>query len=325
MMTVQLIENLSFPDYCQLPGINPSAIKKAFTPAHLDAYLRGEMDGNDTDDRRFGRAIHCGVLEGRVLSYRFPISTPCAMPLKSGKRKDEPCGASSTWLRSETGFWYCGTHAPEGCEQPVDYMTTGEKLRLEKMIAKLKGSLAGEHLRQGPHMAEVAIQWDRNGVLCKTKLDWLQETADAWLITDLKKSLVCEADLESCQWKSWRARYDIAAQMNVEAVEAYAASVGKVKPVKFSLLFQEDSPPFEPLLIPATDNDLLVAKRTIDARLQMYELAKQAGQMFGYQWLPEHIKAGVLPDRKIEEILFPDDIEGDEEPALVTQEGEVAF
>lgn len=318
-MTVQLHENLSYHEYDALPGIRPSHVKVGVTAAHLDAAVKGEMGSGDTDDRRFGRAIHCGVLEGRVLKYRFPIMTPCAQPLKSGERKGEPCGKSSKFLRAETGFCYCGItgHAPEGCEEPSDYMTPGEAARLEKMIAKLKGSLAHEYLRRGPHMAEVAIQWDRDGLQCKTKLDWLQETDDCWIVIDLKKSLVGEADLESCQWKAWRARYDIAAQMNVEAVEAYAASVGRVKPVEFYLLFQEDSPPFEPNIIPANENDLLVAKRTIDARLNLYKLALKTGEFGGYQWIPEHIKSGILPERKVEEILFPDDIE-------VTEEEEIA-
>jgi hypothetical protein len=297
---------MSFEDYCDLPGINASAIKKGITPSHMHAYLSGEMDNTDTDDRRFGRAIHCGILEGKVLAERFPIATPCAAILKSGARKNLPCGSSSSYRFD--GLWYCGKHSPDGSDQPADFISLDQKRRLEKMIAKLRDSMAHEHLRHGEYHGEVCIQWMRGDLLCKTRIDQLGIGRDSIHIVDLKKSLVGKADEEECRKKVLNLGYHIAAKMNVEAVEA---TFGTAKPIQFYLLFQEDSAPFEVNLMPATNDDLLVAQRTIDARLNLYSMCLKAGKFYGYQWLPEHMEhdGGILPAWYVEKVLFPDEIQ----------------
>lgn len=382
--------DMSFEEYCKIPAINASAIKKGITPSHLNAYLTGEMESGDTDDRRFGRGIHCGVLEARLLSDRFPVSTNCVGPVKArngalcgnfGKyrstialHQDDQRGQAIHMLtaagfrvrhESESGslyfvrekehirvsdhdanddtkqwmddnratdirigekdsplalvptlrhfcddiqpltFWYCGTHKPENCEQPADFLTQGEADKLQKMIAKLDASPASEFLRYGLYRSEVVIVWDRNGTLCKTRIDQLGIGPDRIKIVDLKKSLVGECDEESCQYKTKRLGYHIAAAMNVEAVAAY---FGDAKPIDFYLLFQEDSAPFEPNLLEASENDLLVGQRVIDARLRLYRECLMDGRFYGYQHIPENVHQGILPDYYVESVLFPADM-----------------
>ena len=78
-MPVEVIKNMPFADYCRLDGINASALKGdgRHSPKHLDAYLSGRMGHTDSEEKKFGRAVHCMILEPDRFEAEFPVSTQC--------------------------------------------------------------------------------------------------------------------------------------------------------------------------------------------------------------------------------------------------------
>ena len=178
-----IFEGMSFADYAAIPALNNGVLQWGRVSAlHLHAAISGELERADTDAMRFGRALHVRLLEPGRYKADVAISMPCAAILKSGDRKGEPCGKSSTY-RNEAGEWLCGTHG-KGLPEIYDAITSGEAARIECIAASLKNH-PGERLRIHPGKYEVVLVGEILGLTVKCRLDKWMDNPRA--VLDVKK------------------------------------------------------------------------------------------------------------------------------------------
>lgn len=288
-MATEFYENLPFEDYCKIEAINASAIKVAVTPDHFRAYLAGEMKREDTPDMRLGRAIHCRLLEPEHFDQRFPTIGRCSATLMSGKNKGDQCKSTGAFVKD--GECWCGLHKPDGAAMPMDYVDIDELKRVIEVAKNIKLSPANQFLK-GSGYCEAVFVWDYAGLRMKTRIDRLGISDDQITIVDLKKRQVGKCDDDSVRKASYDNGYHLAALLNVAAVMSH---FGKDRPIKFYLLFTEDTAPYQSNLIEADDMDLMIAKRTVEGRLSAYKACLATGKWTGYQSIPENVHQGILP------------------------------
>src|SRR5690606_29876450 len=102
---------------------------------HMKAAVEGKFEDADTTALKFGRAVHCRLLEPERYGTDILVATPCQAMTGKGK----PCGARAKNWHQESNTWYCGikSHAPEGCIEPRDYVSEEEAERIERMAKAL--------------------------------------------------------------------------------------------------------------------------------------------------------------------------------------------
>ena len=143
-------------DYSLLPGVNWSTLREMKrSPAHYKH--RRETPREDTPAMRFGRALHCAVLE----PDRFPVE----WTLYDGRR------AGSAWTEFVT------VNAGKSVLTLEDYQRV-----LDARDAVLAHKAARRLLRNG--RTEVTVQWvdPATRIKCKARLDHLRGD----VLTDLK-------------------------------------------------------------------------------------------------------------------------------------------
>lgn len=288
---------MDFEAYCQLPDINASALKGVggCSPAHLRAYLAGEIARTDSPDMRFGRAMHCMVLEPERFTAAFPVAGRCQQALTSGERKGQACG--NTGSRLVDGQWRCGTHGKDGVE-PSDFVTAGESSRLQKLGKRLKESPANQFLAR-PGYSECVIQWQQLGFTLKTRIDRLAVEQDRITLIDLKKMQVGKGGWEDCQRSCLNYGYHIATWFHLMAVRA---AFGDSIAVESYLLFVEDSEPFGTHLLCVSDDDLEIADHQVVSRLSAYHRCLKSGKWFDYQMVINPNKSGILPQYYVKQM-----------------------
>jgi hypothetical protein len=87
-----LYYDVAYDDYVRWEAINATCLKHGseLSPKHM---RQSVQDGTDTRSRKFGRGIHCRLLEGsQAFAERFPIAAPCTAELKAKGREGQPCG-----------------------------------------------------------------------------------------------------------------------------------------------------------------------------------------------------------------------------------------
>src|SRR5688572_27676231 len=82
--------DLSFADYARIPALNSSVLKWGHPPSgsmlHLKAAIDGEIETEDSRDRKFGRALHVRLLEPDRYRSEILIAGECGAIKKSGQR-----------------------------------------------------------------------------------------------------------------------------------------------------------------------------------------------------------------------------------------------
>jgi hypothetical protein len=96
MLVPGLTRGMPFADYLAIDAVNSHAVISGSqcTIRHMLAHRRGEMESSESDDLRFGRAMHHAILEPDTFSTAWPINPGCQAPIASGPRKGQPCGSA---------------------------------------------------------------------------------------------------------------------------------------------------------------------------------------------------------------------------------------
>jgi hypothetical protein len=308
----QVFENMPFDDYCQLDGINASALKGVGrnSAKHLHAYLSGKMDRDDSKDMKFGRAAHCMILEPERFDGAFPIAGACSAIKDDG----EQCSNSPS-LRLKNGEWRCGVHKevkeidPNDAKgkkkivvevaQPVaDFVTPSELSRLCGLRDSVKASNVQDYLRR-PGYSEYVIQWEQMGFTLKTRLDRM--AVEPHLITqiDLKKCQVGAANYDDCQWACEKYGYHIASWFHYAAARAvYGDSVE----IESYVLFVEDNAPYDTHLLRVSNDDIEIAQQSVVTQLSRYKRCLDAGEFEGCQPFINPDKSGLLSARTVKQL-----------------------
>lgn len=254
------------------------------SPKHGDAFIRGLIRKPDTPSMRFGRQIHTAILEpdrkGDIL-----VSTGCSAILKSGKRKDQPCGVGTKALFQ--GQWFCEKHAPIQADYPSDYLTAQQFEDVGEIVLAAHNGPAADMFSR-PAKSEVSLLFEYRGLLMKGRVDRLNDDLD--MLLDLKKSQVGEAGLDSCQNKIMNYGYHRQMALYRLGVELLT---GK-RPKRAAWVFLEDGPPYDVNVIYALEQDLEIGLEEVDSALLRYKACLDRGEFSGYleggAWL------GALPD-----------------------------
>ena len=188
-----IFHDVPYSIYRGLPRASRSVIvASARSPAHAMARIKFPKPDNDTS--RAGRAIHVAVLEPDEFSSRYVVAEPCAVLLKSGQRKGEPCGNAGLFKLRDIG-WACGTHVrgmaslvEQGGQEALDQdewdmcIAARDSVRTKKAARAVICGVAGR--------SEITTLWtDPNtGIDLKARQDWYDPETDGGVLVELKSA-----------------------------------------------------------------------------------------------------------------------------------------
>lgn len=293
-------QDIPFSNYCKLPGINSSALAWGIKSArHIKAYLDGEIK-QEGDDLRFGRALHAAILEPDTYKGDWQLAKGCSQKLKSGDRKDQPCGAGT--YKQFDGQWRCKKHAPKGqCGVIVENaISPTDALRIEAACKNLLAEPAIKLLRARGGMEETAVcDFDgaefggmEGAVRAKIRMDKriLETVKLPPYIIDVKKVQQGKADDESCEWSIYRYGYDVKASF-YRKVHVQLTGVDPV----FVWVFIEDKPPYAINVIQCDEATRLIGDQRLADCIKLYANGMNTGNWPGHLNIPRP-KQGGLPE-----------------------------
>lgn len=281
-----LHRDLPFADYAAVKAVNSGVVKWGIESSmrHMHDALSGRLDSSDTESRKFGRAVHCRLLEPERYGTDVLVSTKCA----AQKAKGGKCTNPGKYL-DDAERWYCGMHATEEMAQPVDYVDFDEHTRIEAMAAALHEHPALAIARR-TGWSEVAVVGELCGVLCKGRLDRVPEELD--IIIDVKKCGVGKASDEACMTAIANWGYHRQAAMYVDLLRPHHP-LG-MSP-RFAWVFIEDGYPYRPNVIFADDETLECGRWEVEQVLTQYKRCQQLGSFPDYMPDPRRPFVGGLP------------------------------
>lgn len=164
---------MSFEEYAAIPAINKSSLAyMAESPAACLLSLQGKLH-KDSSGFALGSALDdllTGNLSDAEFTAKHPMAGTCEAPLKSGKRKGQPCGCSAK--NRYEGGWMCDKHAPESDPVAVAKLTADDYRALVGMAEAVRSSDT-RLLLDGCKAHQVVVLWndEETGLCCKARLD----------------------------------------------------------------------------------------------------------------------------------------------------------
>jgi hypothetical protein len=283
-------EGYSFGLYRDWPLLSQSTLKWALlSPQHLKAAIDGLMDLPDSAALRFGRALHCRILEPERFKTNWKISDGCCMALKSGAKKGQPCGCEAKYYLDDNGkdCWFCGKHSGGiPVVEPEDYVTHDQLDSIDAMWQGLREHAVLKLLRQHGG-CEVSVVWECEGVRLKARLDKLiwggaklksgRELPPT--IVDLKKTRLGGGDLDRFSHSIRAYDYDMQAAFYVDAVKFHMPD----KPApEFIWVAVEDELPHAVSVVRATNEAIEIGRAKYRAALAIYNRCRRTGEWPGY-------------------------------------------
>lgn len=292
--------DVPFRTYCEWDAINSSTLCVA---EHSAQMMKASLDGlldSDKQHQRFGRAVHCRLLEPERFKTDFLIAKRCDTPLKSGANEGQPCGK---WGRvyipgkdNDSHRWICGIHAKgSGAIEPSDYINEEQLAEIEGVHASVFSHPVVKLLRQhgGEEMSAI---WDCAGITAKARFDKLilgKETAPDTII-DVKKTRLYKSTTTMWEKSVKEYQYHIQAAFYVDAV---ASLTGKTP--TFLWLIVEDKPPHCCNVIQCNRDTLAVGRQDYKRHVATYHDCKLTGDWPGPSYLADKgkidIQQGGLP------------------------------
>jgi exodeoxyribonuclease VIII len=237
------------------------------------AHRRGEMGRDETDDLRFGRAMHHRILEPETFDESWPINPGCQAPIVKGPNARPACGNTAPYASADKSHWVCGVHNKADLGPAGDYITEDERERIEAIEQELHQ--AGQLARfRRPGWSEVVIEAELYGVKCKVRIDRL--TADGGAIIDCKKCQPGHADQESFSKSVANYGYHIQAAFYARMVKQVFGDY----PL-FSWMIIEDKPPHCVNVIDASNFDLQAGRWEVQRVLEQWKQSTKSGVYHG--------------------------------------------
>lgn len=279
--------DVPFEEYVKWVAVNSGVVKCGITPKHFHAAMHGDIESDDTADRKLGRAIHCILLEPETFESRFSISRTCSALLKTGERKGMPCGASGSVV-DDDGNWFCGKHKPDESDavDAGEVITQSEYDRCLAIRDALKSHPAMTLLRR-KGWSECSVVWDYAGLKMKGRLDRFCPHGKPTII-DVKKCRVGKGTREECEKAILNYGYHIQAAGYVRGIEKLLG----VTP-DFYWLFVEDNKPFDVQIRKAKAEDIAIGWHAMSSSVNAYVSAVRDNNLYGYV---RPLDDGTLPD-----------------------------
>jgi len=223
--------DVSFSDYCRIDAINASLLCKVLesTPGHAKSRLDSDED-DDTDAKRFGRLLHLAVLE--PASFETDVRCLPPNPPRKPSQPQRLAANRSENSQASIDFWDAWN------ADPREIIKVKEMAKLQGIMGSIRRTQCINYVTGG--RAEVTMVWidPVTGLLCKGRLDFLQNQPWADVISDIKKSaFLIRAD----RWKRTVEQFSY----HVKAafyVDGYRTLTGETP--WFVWLAVEDFPPY---------------------------------------------------------------------------------
>lgn len=282
-----IYRDVPFATYADWKAINSGVVKwgDRVSLKHMHAALNGLLPNEDTLSRKFGRAVHSRLLEPETFADRVLVSQPCCAILKSGDRKNLPCGKTASVLTVPSSFsggpsWFCGTHKPDGAIAPDEFVTPAELERIEAMAAGLHNHPLMSLLRaKGWSETSVVFNWGE--LRCKGRLD--RYSKDARFVVDIKKMRLGYGSMEECRKAIEKYQYLAQACIYWKAIEVLEG----FRP-RMIWLFIEEQFPFDIQFVEADEWELEHAWQRVAAVLAGYQKCVESGVFPGYVKVDEN-------------------------------------
>lgn len=262
-----------FEDYRSWRAFNSGVIKYGeISQCHMHAAFNGEISNEDTQSRKFGRAVHTRLLEPERYASRVMVSEPCVMSLKTGDRKGQACGKAGSYVSN--GRWFCGTHKPDEAILPPEMVSREEHDRIERMAQMLHDHPAMALLK-ADGWSECSIVYDFNGLRMKGRID--RYSRKSQFVLDAKKCRVGYGTMELC--RKAIADYGYMRQMaiyqkGIEILEGFQP--------RCLWLFIEEAAPYCPQIVEAEQWELDHAWQHVAGILTGYKASQERGRFDGY-------------------------------------------
>lgn len=271
--------DVSYEDYREWPALNSSALKEAY---HVSAKrMRAALDdllGGDSPARKFGRAVHCRLLEPEAYKTRFLLAGTCEAIIKTGARAGLKCGRNAGYYDGKA--WYCGSHEKkvDGAIEPEDYVSLQEAANIERIVIAVKSHQVVKLLRLHGG-CEVSFVYERDGIACKGRADKLILDAPNWpnTIIDVKKCQSGKADEHSLQTSIRMYGWDMQAFWYVDGIERLTG-----KRPEFNWIFVEDSEPFDVRVVSLEREMYEVGRCKVNGAFEIYKECLRTNQWPGY-------------------------------------------
>lgn len=260
------IYGVDYETYAGWPLINSGLIRAGgVSMRRMKWGFDRRLDSEDTRDRKFGRAFHCKLLEPDTFDFRFIVQEVCSATKKGD---GQPC--ENMGVVQQGGNWFCRTkgHAPEGAEEPQDYVSREEIERVDVMIAELKDHKAIKMLRTHGGCEESAIA-EINGVLCKGRFDKrLPGPGCPPTIIDLKKVRADKIHPFDCDRSIRNYQYDVQMALYCRIAKAITG-----EDHKGIWIFIADNPDYDVCARMMTQEQFQQASSRIDGTLHCWQRA----------------------------------------------------
>jgi hypothetical protein len=266
-------------------GLNWSTLKGGLiSPLHMKSAIDDETEDKDTRDMRFGRALHCLLLEPDRFAESWKTQPRCSAVTNKGKDTERVCGNLAGWsngLMDEYAEYACGTHSKKWGDSRVentgDFLSEKDMQKIQAAAESVRGSEAFAMLK-GEGWQEATVEWDDHGLTLKGQLDrYLPANGNhPGLILDIKKVQVggCVDDEISKTITNRHYAHQLAYyRRGIETITG--------KRPHCVLLFVEDAPPYDVCLAPIDLESLSIADIEIDHLLNTYRSCIEAGQWPG--------------------------------------------
>jgi exodeoxyribonuclease VIII len=258
-----LIKNLSFADYCAMPGMNNSKLgimKRC--PAKFKWLCENER--SDTDALRIGRAIHTAVLE----PHKFNDEFLCLPDIDRRTTKGREMYAELVSQNPDKTIL-----KPDDFNMALDVATS------------IRGNVHANYLLEGA-MTEVTLDWTHpeTGIGCKARVDGYNE--ELGILLDIKTTQ--DASRSGFPRKLFSYGYHRQAAYYLTGMQANGE-----KAQHFVFIAVEKEPPYAVGIYRLDDKTIQLSKQENDRLLRLYAECKRADSWPGYTQGIEDIS---LPD-----------------------------
>lgn len=255
--------NLSFADYCAMPGMNNSklgVLKRC--PAKFKWMLDHERP--DTDTLKIGRAIHTAVLE----PHKFNAEFLCLPDMDRRTTKGREMYAELVSQNPEKTIL-----------KPDDF-----NMALE-VATSIRGNTHANYLLEGAH-TEVTLDWthEETGIQCKARVDAYNE--EMGILIDIKTTQ--DASRSGFPRKLFSYGYHRQAAYYLSAMQANGEAAKH-----FVFIAVEKEPPYAVGIYRLDDKTVQLSKQENDRLLRLYFECERTDQWPGYTQGVEDIS---IPD-----------------------------
>jgi ATP-dependent exoDNAse (exonuclease V) beta subunit len=283
-----IYHGISFAEYVSWPAINSSSLKWAeVSPLHCKAALDGKMN-DDSTAKKFGRAIHCRLLEPEKYKEEFITSDKCCARTK---KENTPCKSNGKFYDGEN--WFCGTHKTSDAEL-VDCISTEEGVYVERMAEALHNHESMVlFARKG--WSEASIVYEYKNLMFKSRLDRFIND-DRPVILDIKSAIVGKATRDAMKKSVTEYKWHQQAYLYQLGIEILTG-----KRPDFAWIFIEKGEPFDANVMPIDEVSREIAEQEVNELIDIYRRAKRADRFHGYVFNEFSIKPGGLTDWAIKQ------------------------